>query len=59
MEYKRGDKVKCNGNPNGVVQEVNGTLIDVRLWIGLRHVGDVTVGKTELDKENDENGQRD
>ena len=58
MEYKRSDKVKCNGNPNGVVQEVNGTHIDVRLWIGLRHVGDVTVGKTELDKENDENRQR-
>lgn len=58
MEYKRGDKVKCNGNPNGVVQEVNGTLIEVRLWSGLRHIGDVTVGKTDLDKENDENRQR-
>lgn len=57
MEYKRGDKVTCNGNPNGIVQEVDGTLITVRLWSGLRHVGDVTVGKTELDKENDANRQ--
>ena len=59
MEYKRGDKVKCNGNPNGVVQEVDGTLITVRLWSGFRIVGEVCVGKTELDKENDENRQRD
>lgn len=59
MEYKRGDKVKCNGNANGIVQEVDGTLITVRLWLGSRIVGDVTVGKTELDKENDENRQRD
>lgn len=59
MEYKRGDKVKCNGNPNGVVQEVDGTLITVRLWSGSRIVGEVCVGKTELDKENDENRQRD
>jgi len=57
MEYKRGDKVKCNGNPNGVVQDVDGTLVNVRLWDGSRCIGDVTVGKTELDKENDENRQ--
>ena len=58
MEYKRGDKVKCNGNPNGIVQEVYGTLVTVRLWLGSRIVGDVTVGKTELDKENNANRQR-
>lgn len=58
MEYKRGDKVKCNGNPNGIVQDVDGELVNVRLWDGFRRIGDVTVGKTELDKENDENRQR-
>lgn len=59
MEYKRGDKVRCNGNPNGIIQEVDDTLVTVRLWLGSRIIGDVCVGKTELDKENDENRQRD
>lgn len=56
MEYKKSDKVTCNGNKNGIVQEVDGDLITVRLWKeGLRHIGDVLVGVKQLDRENDEN----
>ena len=45
---KVGDKVICNGNPQGRVIFIHmrdgvQAMADVRLWQGLRHVGDVTV----------------
>ena len=42
--FKAGDKVECNGNPNGrVLGYYSEGMIEVRLWDGLRHIGDVCV----------------
>lgn len=47
--WKRGDKVECNGNKEAVVLDPYGDgMYTVRLWDGLRHVGDVCVGGSEL-----------
>lgn len=48
-EWKRGDKVVCNGNKQARVLDPYGDgMYEVRLWDGLRHVGDVCVGGSEL-----------
>ena len=42
MQFKRGDKVTCNGNTEGVVLGYySDGMIEVRLWQGSRLVGDV------------------
>jgi hypothetical protein len=52
-KYVRGQKVVCNGNPQGVVQDqYSAGMYIVRLWQGLRHVGDVVVSVADLDLEN-------
>lgn len=51
--FKAGDKVKCNGNPDGVILSHYGDgMYTVRLWQGHRHVGDVVAFETELLREN-------
>lgn len=48
-KFKRGDKVLCNGNPDGrVLGYYSERMVEVRLWDGLRHVGDVCVDEREL-----------
>lgn len=52
-QWQRGDKVECNGNKQATVLGYYGDgMYDVRLWQGLRHVGDVTVGGSELKSRN-------
>ncbi len=44
MKFKQGDKVTCNGNPEGVViGYYSEGMIEVRLWDGARLVGSVVV----------------
>jgi hypothetical protein len=50
-KFERGDKVLCNGNPNGrVLGYYSCRMVEVRLWDGLRHVGDVCVDEVDLVK---------
>lgn len=44
MKFKRGDKVECNGNKEAHIlgYYMNG-MVEVRLYSGFRHVGDVCV----------------
>lgn len=54
MVYVRGQHVKCNGNPHGrVLSSYSPGMYEVRLFDGLRHVGDVCVSERDLDLEND------
>lgn len=64
--FKLGDKVKCNGNPNGVITQVFEPdcampffMFTVRLWDDTRLVGEVTVGQHSLILENDLLGELD
>lgn len=50
-KFKRGDKVWCNGNPEGTVigyPYVDSNMVDVRLWQGTRLVGDVCVDESDV-----------
>lgn len=50
-QWKAGDKVICNGNPDGtVIGPARGThdMYEVRLWDGSRLVGEVVVSGSEL-----------
>ncbi|MDE2100997.1 MAG: hypothetical protein KGL39_27370 [Patescibacteria group bacterium] len=48
-EWKRGDKVVCNGNDQAIVLGPYGDgMYEVRLWDGSRLVGDVCVDGSEL-----------
>jgi len=52
--YREGQQVKCNGNPQGIIlRPYNRGMYEVRLFDGLRHVGDVCVSERDLDLEND------
>lgn len=49
QKFKRGDKVECNGNKESVVQAYyTEGMVNVRLWQGFRHVGDVCVSESGL-----------
>jgi hypothetical protein len=57
MTIQVGQKLICNGNPEGRVLFIHKrnevpVMADVRLWSGLRHVGDVTVSIEGLIMEN-------
>ena len=49
-KFKAGDKVECNGNKEGVVicYPYCDSLVDVRLWDGLRLIGNVCVSESDL-----------
>lgn len=53
-ELKVGDKVTCNGNPEGIITAIvnySGSIMyEVRLWDGFRLVGDVCVGRSSIKK---------
>lgn len=52
-KYKRGQKVTCNGNPDAIIlDQYMAGMYEVRLFSGLRHVGDVVVSESDLDLEN-------
>lgn len=50
--FKVGDKVKCNGNPEGVIVGLYHGMYIVRLWSGSRLVGEVVVSGRDLNLEN-------
>jgi hypothetical protein len=53
VSYKTGQKVTCNGNREAtVIRQYSPGMYEVRLWSGLRHVGDVCVSTSDLDIEN-------
>ena len=51
MKYKRGDKVTCNGNNEAIVlgyYDIEHRILEVRLWDGMRHIGDTAIGEDEV-----------
>lgn len=55
-KFNVGDKVKCNGNPEGrIIAMFHGSfepMYVVRLWSGFRLVGEVCVSERDLNLEN-------
>jgi len=48
-KFKAGDNVECNGNKESrVIGYYSTVMVDVRLWEGFRHIGDVCVNESEL-----------
>ena len=48
-KFKAGDNVICNGNHESfVLNYYADKMVEVRLWKGSRHVGDVCVNEDEL-----------
>ena len=49
--FKLGQKVEVNGNKEGmVIRQYADGMIEVRLWDGTRHVGDVVVSESDCDR---------
>jgi len=47
-KFKIGDHVICNGNHESYVLNYTDKMVEVRLWRGQRHVGDVCVHEDDL-----------
>jgi len=47
MEYEIGQRVKCNGNPDGTIVRRTPGGYEVRLMDGCRHIGVVDVAEAE------------
>lgn len=51
-KFKIGDKVICNENNDAyVLGYYADKIVEVRLWSGSRHIGDVCVSESSLNKE--------
>ena len=49
QRFKRGNKVMVNGNKQArILGYYDGNMVEVRLWNGFRHVGDVCVDQNEI-----------
>jgi len=49
MKFKPYDKVEVNGNKEGIIlNHIEGNMYAVRLWSGLRHVGDICADKGDI-----------
>jgi hypothetical protein len=49
MKFKLYDKVEVNGNKEGIIlNHIEGNMYSVRLWSGLRHVGDICADKGDI-----------
>ena len=49
MNFKPYDKVEVNGNKEAIIlNHYEGNMYEVRLWSGLRHVGDIIVDKRNI-----------
>lgn len=49
MKFKPGDKVICNGNPEGrVIGYYSEGMVEVRLWNGSRLIGSVVVPECDV-----------
>ena len=48
-KFKPNDKVEVNGNKEAIIlNHYEGNMYSVRLWSGLRHVGDICVDSTDI-----------
>lgn len=50
-KFKAGDKVEANGNKHGRVIGYpynDSNIIEVRLWDGFRHVGDIAIDDKDV-----------
>lgn len=48
-KFKSGEKVICNGNSQSyVLNYYTDKMVEVRLWSGQRHVGDIVIHEDEL-----------
>ncbi len=48
-KFKTGDKVICNGNNDAyVLGYYEDKMVEVRLWSGSRHIGDVCTHENDL-----------
>ena len=55
-KFKTGDRVIYNGNFDNifetyVLRYLTDDMVDIRLWSGSRHVGDVIIHESDLIKE--------
>jgi hypothetical protein len=51
MKYKINDKVECNNNPECKIigiYDYDFKIYEVRLWSGLRHIGDINASENDL-----------
>ena len=49
MKFKTNDKVEVNGNKEAIIlNHIEGSMYAVRLWSGLRHVGDIQADKGDI-----------
>ena len=49
MKFKPNDKVEVNGNNQAIIlNHIEGNMYLVRLWSGLRHVGDIQADKGDI-----------
>ena len=49
MKFKPNDKVEVNGNNQAIIlNHIEGDMYEVRLWSGLRHVGDIQADKGDI-----------
>ena len=49
MKFKTNDKVEVNENKEAIIlHPINGNMYNVRLWSGLRHVGDIQVDQGDI-----------
>tara|TARA_R110001592_G_scaffold163857_1_gene397832 strand:- start:55 stop:222 length:168 start_codon:yes stop_codon:yes gene_type:complete len=49
MKFKTNDKVEVNGNKEAIIlNHIEGSMYAVRLWSGLRHVGDIQAGEGDI-----------
>lgn len=50
-KFKPGDEVEYNGIKEArILDYYTDTMVTVRVWFGLRHVGDVCVSESEVRK---------
>ena len=48
-KFKPNDKVEVHNNKEAIIlNHYEGNMYSVRLWSGLRHVGDVCVDSTDI-----------
>lgn len=49
MKFKTGDLVEVNGNKEArVISYTDDGMIQIRLWQGLRHVGDIVTEECDV-----------
>lgn len=59
-KFKTGDRVIYNGNFEAyVLRYLTDDMVDIRLWSGSRHIGDVIIHESDLTSEEPYNYEND